>query len=95
MSKENGSLIKKFYEIINRFDLILDSLGNMDNTLVRHEMALERYKQSPVDHSLNFDKIKETLSEIKNDLLKRAVHYSDPILLQTDQELTKLGILRE
>ena len=88
MAKQNGSLNKKFDEMISRLDTIIDALGTINQTLERHEKIL-------LEHDNKFVKIEGTLKEIKIDLLEHAVHYGDRVLLQTDQGTTKAGILRQ
>jgi len=81
MAKQNGSLNKKFDEMISRLDTIINALGTINQTLLEHDNK--------------FVKIEGTLKEIKIDLLEHAVHYGDRVLLQTDQGVTKAGILRQ
>ena len=83
-----GSLNRKFDLMIERLDVIAELMGSVDKTLQRHEGLLTK-------HGERLIAIEGTLKEIRSDLLEKAVHYGDWVLLHTETGTTRAGILRE
>ncbi len=67
--------------MIERLDALVGLMDSIDKTLRRHERILEQHGQA--------------LEEIKSDLLHRAVHYGDWVILESEAGKTRAGILRD
>ena len=95
MAKQNGSMNKKFDQMIERLDALVGLMDAIDKTLRRHERLLEQHAKILEKHDERFVAIEQTLEEIKTDLLERSVHYGDWVILESDAGKTRAGILRD
>ncbi|MER3523878.1 MAG: hypothetical protein C4326_07355 [Ignavibacteria bacterium] len=90
-------------------DVLIGKLASIDGTLVGHTDILLEHPTILKEHStilkehskqlaLHDDRlagIERTLEEMKTDLLERAFHYGDWVVLESSGGKTRTGILRD